>query len=157
MGTKYFTLGQPENNTLVKIIRIIFGIVCISIAVFWIVFNISSLKRDGTVWITIVFLTCFGLFQIWSGLGKAVRYIEIGSDIIILKKNAVLPAKQIAATEISKVEFRPLTATFKMKSEKSILLRFGATFYDINELIIDELLDYCELKNINYEVIEEKI
>jgi len=157
METKYFTLGQAENNTVVKIIRIIFGLVCIAIAVFWIIFNINSLKTDGTVWITIVFLTCFGLFQIWSGLGKAVRFIEIGPEEIMLKRNAVLPAKRILTTDISKVEFRPLTVLFIMKTDKAILLRFGATFYDINEKIVDELLEYCESKNIPFEVIEEKI
>lgn len=157
METKYFTLGQAENNTLLKIIRIVFGLACIAIAIYWIVFNLNSLKTDGTAWITIIFLTCFGMFQIWSGFGKAVRYIEIGSEEINLKRNAVLPPKKIKTTEIQKIEFRPLTVLFIMKPDKAILLRFGTTYYDINEKIIDELLEYCESKNIPFEVIEEKI
>jgi len=69
MEKMYFSLGTSENNRLVKVIQIVFGVVCIAVAIFWLVFNIKSLKADGTLWITIIFLSGFGFYQIWAGLG----------------------------------------------------------------------------------------
>jgi hypothetical protein len=157
MEVKHFSLGQSENNKLVNIIRIAFGIICIAIAIFWISFNISAIKSDGTVWITILFLLGFGFYQIWSGLGKATRFIEIGSENIRLKKNAVIPPVKINASDISSIDFHPLNVIFILKSGKRIMLRFGTAFFDINEIIIDELLNFCESNNIPFEVIEEKL
>jgi len=157
METKYFSLGQTDTNKLVKIFRIIFGVVCFAVAFFWISFNLDTLKSDGTVWITIAFLFGFGFYQIWSGLGKATRFIEIGPVNFRLKTNAVLPPVKIDASEISSVDFHPLNVIFILKSGKRIMLRFGTTFYDINEMIIDELLTFCESNNIQFEVIEEKL
>jgi hypothetical protein len=157
MEIKYFSLGQTENNKLVNVFRVIFGIVCFAIAIFWIIFNFTTIESDGTVWITIIFLMGFGFYQIWSGLGKATRFIEIASGNIRLKKNAVLPPVKFNATEISSVNFYPLNVIFILISGKRIMLRFGTTFYDINEMIIDELLSFCETNNIPYEVIEEKL
>jgi len=157
MEIKYFSLGQDDSNKLVKIFRIIFGLVCFAVAIFWISFNLKTIKSDGTVWITITFLFGFGFFQIWSGLGKATRFIEIGSGIIRLKKNAILPPVKIEVSEISSVDFYPLNVVFILKSGKKNLLRFGTTYYEINERIIDELLSFCESNKIPFEVIEEKL
>src|SRR5665811_2413177 len=44
METKYFSLSSNENNKLVKIIQIVFGIVCFVVAIFWLIFNIRLLK-----------------------------------------------------------------------------------------------------------------
>jgi hypothetical protein len=157
MEAKYFSLGNSENNQFVKIIRIIFGVVCITVAVYWLNFNIKSLKTDGTLWITIVFLLGFGFYQIWSGLGRANRFIEIAGDYINLRKNPVLPSVKISAAEISKIELFPLSLVFFLKSEKRILLRFGTTFHETNEVIKDEILTFAGRNNIPLEIIEDKI
>lgn len=157
MEMKYFSLGQTDTNKLVKIFRIIFGLVCFAVAVFWISFNFTTIKNDGIVWITVVFLLGFGFYQIWSGMGRATRFIEIGSGNIRLKKNAILPPVNIDVSEISSLDFYPLNVIFILKPGKRIMLRFGTTFYDINEKIIDELLNFCESNNIPFEVIDEKL
>ncbi|HEY5470882.1 MAG TPA: hypothetical protein VIK07_10190 [Bacteroidales bacterium] len=157
MDIKYFTLGATATNRFEKIIRIIFGIVCVAIAAFWFSFNIKALKADGTLWITVIFLSGFGFYQIWSGLGRAIRYIEIGSGLIKLKKNPIFPAIIINADEIEKIEIFPFNLIFYLKSKKKIMLRFGATFQETNEKIKDEILEFAELNNITAEFIEEKI
>lgn len=157
MDKKYFLLGTAEDSRIIKIIRIIFGIVCLIIAVFWIYFNITALKTDSTLWITIIFLGLFGFYQTWAGLGRAVRFIEIGSESIRLKKNAIQPPMEIKISDIEKIEIYPLNIIFHLKSKKRILLRFGTTFHDQNEIIIDEIIELAELKQISLEVIEEKI
>ena len=157
METKYFSLSSNENNKLVKIIQIVFGIICIAVAIFWLIFNIRLLKADGTLWITIIFLTGFGFFQIWSGLGRAIRFIEIRPDIIVLKKNIVLPSIQFSADEIDKIEVYPMNLIFFLKPKKKVLLRFGSTYFTTNELIKDEIISFAESNKILIEIMEEKL
>ena len=157
MDIKYFSLSSIENSRIVNIIRIVFGIICIAVAVFWISFNVRLLKTDGTLWITILFLSGFGFYQVWSGLGKATKFIEIGPDFIRLKKNPILLPVKMMASMIEKIDIFPLNIVFFLKSEKKILLRFGTTFQETNELVKDEILNFAELNNIKAEFIEEKI
>ena len=157
MNIKYFSLGLPSPNRFEKIIRIIFGVVCIAIAVFWFNFNIKALKADGTLWITVVFLLGFGFYQIWSGLGRTIKYIEIGSGLIKIKKNPILPVFEINADEIEKVEIFPFNLIFYLKTQKKIMLRFGASFQETNEKIKDEILRFAESHNFLVVFIEEKL
>ena len=157
MDIKYFTLGATATNKFEKIIRIIFGVVCIAISGFWFSFNIKALKADGTLWITVVFLSAFGFYQIWSGLGRAIRYIEIGSGLIKIKKNPFFPVTEIKAVEIEKIEIFPFNLIFYLISQKKIMLRFGASYQETNEKIKDEILIFGESNNIPVEFIEERI
>jgi hypothetical protein len=157
MEKKYYTLGVAESNKLVKIIQIIFGIVCFAVAVFWIIFNIRSLKNDGTLWISVIFLTGFGFYQVWSGLGKAARFIEISQEIIRLKKNILLPPVDISAGDIQKIELYPFNLIFFLKTKKKINLRFGASYQETNEDIKDAILVFADENSIELEIVEEKI
>jgi hypothetical protein len=157
MEVKHFYLGAGENSRLTKIFRILFGVVCVVVAIFWLIFNINSVKSDGMLWITIVFLAGFGFYQIWSGLGLATRFIEIASTNILLKKNSVLPTELIEVSDLERVEIFPLNVIFYLKSSKKILLRFGTTYHEVNEKIQDEIIRFSELNNIPFEVIEEEL
>ncbi len=157
MEKKYFALSAVDSNRLVKIIQIVFGIFCYSVAVFWLIFNIRSLKADATLWITIVFLSGFGFYQVWAGLGMATRFIEISSDKIRLKKSILFPAAEIPAEAIQKIELYPFNLILFLKSKKRILLRFGATYQETNEKIKDEILSFAELNSIKVEIKEEKL
>jgi hypothetical protein len=157
MEKKYFSLGPVENNLIIKLIRIIFGLVCAGVAIYWLKFNFSELHTDWTLWITIIFLLGFGFYQIWAGLGRATRFIEIDKDAIRLKKNSVIPPVLMSAGEIEKIEIFPLSVIFFLKSNKRILLRFGTTYYDQNEIILDEIIAFADSNSITFEVIEEKI
>jgi len=157
METKHFTLGNNEKNRLVKIIRILFGITCICIAVFWLIFNLKSSAGPRSGWVTVLFLTFFGFYQIWAGIGKAERYIEVSEGAINLKKFIFLPAAAITASETQKIEFYPLKVRFMLKTGKAIILRFGTTYYESNEKVIDELSAYAQKNNIETQIIEEEI
>lgn len=157
MEIKYFSLGTSENNSLVKIIRIAFGVVCLAVALFWLIFNIKSLKADVTLWVTIIFLAGFSFYQIWSGLGRATTYIEIGTDNLRIKKNPILPHVEMSAGEIEKIEFFPLNIIFFLKTKKRILLRFGTTYYETNEKVKDEILGFAESNRIPLEIIHEEL
>jgi hypothetical protein len=154
---KYYALGTSSINSFEKVIRVIFGIVCIAISAFWFSFNIKTLKADGTLWITLAFLSAFGFYQIWSGLGRAIRYIEFSSGQIKLKKNSILPAIDIKANQIERIDVFPFNLILYLKSQKKMMLRFGASFPETNEKIKDEILRFGETNNIPVEFIEEKI
>ena len=157
MEKKYFLLGSVENNRVIRIIQIVFGIVCLAVAIFWLIFNIRSLKTEGTLWITIIFLSVFGLYQVWSGLGKATRFIEISSDRIRLKKTIILPAVEMSVGDIQKIEIYPFNLIFFLKAKKRLILRFSTTYQETNEKVKDELLVFGELNSIDVEFVEEKL
>jgi hypothetical protein len=157
METKYYTLSPAENSKLVKIIQIAFGVLCFGVAIFWMIFNIRSLKADRTMWITIVFLTGFGFYQVWAGLGRATKFIEICSDKIRLKRNIILSAVEIQAEEIEKIELYPFNLIIYFRTKKKVLLRFGTTYQDTNELIKDDILNFCDLNSISAEIMVEKL
>ncbi|MBK8882477.1 MAG: hypothetical protein IPN67_08875 [Bacteroidales bacterium] len=157
METKYFSLGASETNTIIKIIRILFGLVCIAIAVFWIIFNIRAAGAERSVWITVVFLSGFGLYQIWAGLGRAERFIRIASDRIILKKNSFLPVKEISGAELKKIEVYPLNLIFYFHNEGKTILRFGTTFTDNIDPVKNEIEKFASLNKIEIETIREEI
>jgi hypothetical protein len=157
METKYFSLSAVENNVFIKIFQIILGLACFAIAVYWFMFNSRAMNINGTLWITIIFLSVFGLYQILSGIGMTARFIEIGSDKIRFKKYIFRPAVEIPAAAISKIEVRPMNLIFFLKTKKQILLRFGATYFETNEKIKDEILTFSDLNSINAKIIEEKL
>lgn len=157
MEKKYFSLSPVDNGKLVKIIQAAFGVVCIGIAIYWMIFNIRSLKADGTLWITILFLTGFGFYMIWAGLGKASRFIEINTGSIRLKKTILLPASDLPATDIKIIELFPFKVIFFLKSGKNVTLRLSSSFYETNEKIKDAINLFAEEYSIEIEEVEEKI
>lgn len=157
MEEKYFPLGNTDDNKLVKAVRIIFGVVCIVLAAFWLIRNSASVKNDGTLWITIIFLTSFGLYQIWAGTGHATRFISIGRAQINLKKNSLQSPLRMLPAEMEKIEFFPLSIIFYFKSGKKNLLRFGTVNYETNEKIVDELISFAEANSIPFEIKEEEL
>ena len=157
MEKKYFALSSSDNNKIVKIIQVVFGFVCLAVAGFWLFFNIRAMKSDKTLWITIVFLSGFGFYQIWTGLGKAIRFIEISMEKISIKKTILLPPVLLLPENIEKIEIYPLNLIFFLHSKKKMFLRFGTTYQDLNEQIKDEIILFAEQNSINAEFVEEKL
>ena len=157
MEKKYFALSSSDNNKIVKIIQVVFGFVCLAVAGFWLFFNVRAMKSDKTLWITIVFLSGFGFYQIWTGLGKAVRFIEISMEKISIKKTILLPPVILLPENIEKIEIYPLNLIFFLHSKKKMFLRFGTTYQDLNEQIKDEIILFAEKNSISAEFVEEKL
>ena len=157
MEKKYYSLGSEENSKLVKLIQIIFGILCFAVAFYWLYFNLRSLKIDGTLWITIIFLIGFGFYQIWSGLGRATRFIEISSDKIRLKKTVLLPFVELDKEDVNKIEVFPFNLKIYLKTGKTLTFRLSSSYYETNAAIKDGILDFAEVNSIGYELKEEKL
>lgn len=153
----YFSLGPTENNLFLKIIRICFGMACIIIAIFWMFYNIRLVKADRSLWVTVAFLSGFGLYQIWAGFGRAARFIEIGRDKIVLRKNSLLPRREMQAAEIKKIEVFPLNLIFYFNNGGKTILRFGTTFTDAIDPIKTGIEQFAITHNINLETMTEEI
>jgi hypothetical protein len=121
------------------------------------IFNIRSVKADRILWITVLFLSGFGLYQVWAGLGRASRFIQISSDKIILKKNSLLPLKGMASSEIKKIEVFPLNLIFYFQKGGKIILRFGTSYTDNIVPIKDGIEEFAAINNIDIKTITEDI
>ncbi len=157
MEEKYFSLDTRENNKVINIIRVVFGIICVITAVFWTWFNFNAVKSQGTVWLTVLFLAGFGIYQVFSGLGHTSKYIMIGKKNLVIRNRPIFPPVEISADEIENIDFFPLNVVFFLKSKKRLLIRFGTTYYETNEKIVSELDAFAERNDIPTEVIEEKL
>jgi hypothetical protein len=157
MEKKYFSLDPKEDSRVVRIFQIVFGILCIIITLFWLIFNIRSGKTDNSLWITIIFLVGFGAYQILSGLGKTKKYIELGPDKIVLKQNSFLPMIQLKAADIEKIEIFPLSINYLLTNRKKINFMFGLSYTDIINPVKEAVMEFAEVNKISVEEKREEI
>ncbi|MBA4322171.1 MAG: hypothetical protein C0408_05075 [Odoribacter sp.] len=157
MENRYFSLEIRDDNRLTKIFRIIFGLLCGAIAIFWVFYNFTLVKADGTQWITLAFLVSFGLFQIYAGFGFAAKFIVFTAKNIRLKKNSLFPAIDLPADQIEKIEMFPLKIHFFISNGKKILLRFGISDPGKIELIKDEIVKFADSNSLILEFQNEEI
>ena len=156
MEKKFYPLEQGETGTFVKAMRIIFGIICILVAIYWLIFSPAPVPSKFSLYIVFGFLTGFGFNQLWHGFGKGVKFIEFDEKKIRLKKNTFLSPVEITPENIEKIELYPMNTIFFLKTKKRILLRFGAMYQETNETIKDELISFSDANNISLEIKTEK-
>jgi hypothetical protein len=154
---KRFSLGPVETGKTVKIIRVIFGVLCITVAAYWVIFNIRAEVSIWSLWITSAFLTGFGLYQIWAGFGHAERFITIDDRNVVLKSNSFFPAINLNSDNLEGVEFYPMSLIFRMKNGRKKILRFGTLFADNIEPVKDAIEEFAAKINIRTETISEEI
>lgn len=153
MKKEYYSLNLHETNRFSRILQFIFGIICIAVAVIWLLLNLRTTGSTLNLWVTILFLGGFGCYQINSGLGFAGRFIEISDNCIRLKSNSILPVRQIDAATINNIAVNPLNIIFFRKNGKRVNLRFGTTYPDNISRIKDSVLQFASEKGI---IAEEK-
>ena len=157
MESSYYSLEVNKSNRFTRIFQLIFGIVCAVLAVIWLIMNIKTLTTKGSLVLTIAFLLGFAYYLVNSGLGKGEKYIEIGRNKLKLKKNSVLPAIEINAGDILKIEMFPLNIVFILKSGKKVLMRFGTYFTDVIDPVKTAIESFCESNGVPLEVLNENI
>lgn len=157
MGKVYFTLEIRDDNRLTRIFRILFGLFCVAIALFWVIYNFVSVKEDGTQWITIAFLVAFGAYQVYAGFGFATRFIEFNTGNIKLKKNSIEPVIELQAGNIDRIELFPLKVIFYLRSGKKVLVRFGISEPEKVSHIKDEIATFAESSGLLLEIKNEEL
>jgi hypothetical protein len=154
---KRFSLGPVETGKLVRIIRIVFGLLCIAVAAYWTIFNLKSAMSGKSIWVTTAFLTGFGVYQIWAGLGRAERYIVIDSDSVILKRNSFLPVQKFTRENLESVQFYPMSMIFRMRDGKKTILRFGTVYADNIDPVKEAVEEFTTKNQITKEIISEEV
>ncbi len=157
MESSRYSLEVNKSNRFTRIFQLVFGIVCAGLAFIWLIMNLKTLATNGSLVLTIVFLLGFAYYLVNSGLGKGDKYIEIGRNNMKIKKNSVLPAVEINAGEIEKVEMFPLSVVFILKSGKKVLLRFGTYFTDVIDPVKTAIESFCEVNGVPLEAINENL
>jgi hypothetical protein len=157
MDKVHFSLDTRDDNRLTRIFKAILGILCIAIAIYWSVFNLRAEKQLGTQWITVAFLLGFGAYQIYAGIGHAGIFIEFFSGKIRLKKNPILPLKDIPADIIERIELFPLNVVFFLKSGRKSRLRFGISDPDKIEDIKKGIIEFADSNGLRLEIMREEI
>jgi hypothetical protein len=157
MENRYFSLEINKGSRLTRIFQLLFGFVCALVAVVWTILNISTLKSNAALWITIILLFGFAYYQVMSGLGLAEKFIEISPSAIKLKKNSLFPAHKLSSADMEKVEIFPLNIVFFLRSGKKVILRFGTTFPDVIEPVNESIDSFCSINNIPLELKKEEL
>jgi len=156
MEKKRYSLEIKESGKIVKFAQIVFGAICLFTAAWWVVY-IFKAEVAGDYWIATLFLTGFGLFQIYSGAGYSARYIEISDNHIIIKQSSIGTPILLMASEISAIDILPLSVKFMLRSGKTKTLRFGISYSDLIDDIKEAIVVFSESKNIPCEEKSEKI
>ena len=149
MAKKIFSLEIHENNKIIRIVQVIFGLVLVLIAGFWLFYNIRSADVKGSLWITLIFLTGFGLYQIYSGLGFAKKYIEFEDDFLRIRTNSFVPVVSVKSDMIINAEVYPLKVMVILNTGKKLLIRLGVSDVQKTESIKDEFIRFVTRNNIH--------
>jgi hypothetical protein len=157
MENNYFSLEVNNNNKVIRIFQIIFGIICAALAVVWLIMNRNSLKSNSTLWFSIIFLLGFALYQINSGLGKGDKFLQIDKASLKFKKNSLFPAREVSTSDIEKIEIFPLSMIISLKSGKKEIIRFGTTYTDIIDPIKKGMEIFCSANNLKLEFQNEEL
>lgn len=157
METGFFSLDGSSGNRFTRLFQIVFGGICLAVAVIWLIINIGEISAAVSFWITLLFLAGFGVFQIRSGLGMATRFIEIGDKRIRLRKSSFLKSKELPAADIEKIELYPLNIVFFLKNRKPEILRFGTTYTDIIDPVRKKTGEFAKQYGIPIEERSEKL
>ena len=157
MKEKYFDLDPNNKTHLVKILQIIFGILCIATTLYYTLTGIFSGATNTTLWMAIVFLVLFGIYQIMSGLGKTKKYFRLNQNSISFKQHSVLPVTDLQSDNIDKIELYPLSIKFFLKNSRKIKFRFGISYPEIIDPVKQEVIGFAEDHDIPWIEVPEEI
>jgi len=157
MEKKLFFLELNMSTKFTRAFQIILGLLCIIISAYWLIFNFQAFRAESRLWITIVFLVLFGIYQVLAGTGRTRKYISTEAGKIVLKQNSVLPPVELKPADLEKIELFPLSICFRMKSRNSIRFRFGLSLHEIIEPVKHEIVEFAGLNNIPVEVMDEEL
>lgn len=161
MADRHFSIELNENTRVGRILRILLGLACLVVTV-WFIFSVKGTAASvGTAWIAMGFLLLFGLWLIGSGLGLTERYINIGHDRIVLRQDFYRPPVIFTSSSLSAVKFKPVVIDF-YTDNKNVRLRLGTYYPDRTAAIMEAVEEFCvlngiEIKRDNQEGKEENL
>ncbi len=148
MDEQTILLGEKEDKSLVRIMVVIFGALCIFTAGWWAVFLIRYPDNEKIFWAGSIFLLLFGIYQVYSGLGYARRYISRKNGTIIIRQNSLLPSRKIQSEQINQLEIRSFDMVFHINDSSRLRIKLGLKYPDLGQRVRDFVTDYAKANNI---------
>ena len=157
MESKYLSLEPHDQPRIMKVLQIIFGIACIVVTFYYFIHRNGSDKSGIKLWIAIVFIFFFGVYQIMAGLGKTKKYFITSADGIKYKQHSFLPGVKITSAEIDRITFHPLSIIFLLKKGSRYRFRFGISYPEIIDPVKQHVIEFAESHDISLEIIEDEM
>ncbi len=148
MSEQYISLGERENKLAVRIMIIIFGLLCIFTAGWWTVFLLRYPDNEKIFWAGSIFLLLFGLYQLYSGLGYARRYVKRENSNITIRQSSFLPARKLGSEQIKQLEIRSYDMVLHLNDLSRIRIKLGLRYPDLGQKVRDFIIEYAEDNNI---------
>jgi len=147
MAETYFSIELNENTRLGRSLRILLGVVCLVVTVWFLISIRGTAASVTTAWIAMAFLLLFGLWLIGSGLGFTERYIRVGDERIVLRQDFYSTPVIFTPASLRAVEFRPLVIDF-LTDEKKVRLKLGTYYPERTASIMEAVEDFCKRHGI---------
>ncbi len=148
METRKFRLDTAEHDTVTRLLKAFFGIVCfVSSIVTFVVMSRAGQLPTVTI-AAIVFLFLFGVWLILAGSGLTERYMIISGDVIILKESLLSRARRLKASGIRMIEFSQLKVSFFLEGGEVIHLRLGAYYRESSLRLMETMEEYSSLYGV---------
>lgn len=157
MDKQTIFLGEREDKPFIRILAIVFGVLCIFTAVWWAVFLIRYPDNEKIFWAGSIFLLLFGIYQVYSGLGYARCYISREHGNIIVRQNSLLPARKIQSGQVTRLEIRSYDMVFHLNNSSRFRIKLGLKYPDLGQKVRDFITDYAESNNIEISYINEPL
>ncbi|MDZ7739778.1 MAG: hypothetical protein U5K32_12070 [Bacteroidales bacterium] len=148
MDKQTILLGEKEDKPLVKIMVIIFGIMCIITAGWWTVFLIRYPDNENIFWAGSIFLLLFGLYQLLSGLGYTKRYISRTNGELLIRQNSLMPVKNLQASQLRQLEIRSMDMVLHGHNSSRLRIKLGIRYPDLGQQVKEFVIRWAEDNNI---------
>ncbi|NLE34872.1 MAG: hypothetical protein GX622_07200 [Bacteroidales bacterium] len=156
METRKFKLDTGEHDTITRVVKTLFGIICIAFAVVTAVIVYRSDRMSTGNVAAVVFLLLFGIWLVLAGFGLTERYVEISGDSVTLKDRFLVPARSLKPSDIKVIEFGQLKISFLLMSGEVLPLRLGTYYRENSFMLMEAVEEFCLLNNLATKGIKPK-
>lgn len=144
MEEQTILLGEREDKPFVKIMVVIFGIMCIITAGWWTVFLVRYPDNENIFWAGSIFLLLFGLYQLLSGLGYTKRYISRTNGGLVVRQNSLMPAKKLQASQLRQLEIRSMDMVLHGTDSSRLRIKLGIRYPDLGQQVKEFVTRWAE-------------
>lgn len=145
---EYISLNERPEKLFVRIMMVIFGLMCLFTAGWWALFLYKNPDNENIFWIATLFLLFFGLYQVYAGLGYATRYIKIEANQLVIRQNAFLKARTFNPGNLESVVIRGGDILFLLKGGERFRLKIGIRYPGTGEKIRNHIITFAEANGI---------
>ncbi len=157
MTEKYIPLDDRPDKKIIRIIMVLFGILCLITSSWWALYLVKYPGNENVFWIATAFLLLFGLYQIYSGLGFAARYIKIEGQQLTIRQNSIAPSRIFGSDKIEKIEIGTMDIVINLSDGGRYRIKLGLKYPDLGENIKERIIEFATENRIDLFYRHEKI